>query len=910
MSYIDAKRIGDTVFVSERRDGKLKIRQFPAPYYFYVEDVDGTHTSMFGDKVSELNARSYRDFQNLIDTCKDSELKTFESDVKIEYKLLEREYTDDKIEQTHIAVFDIETETDYTKGFADFTNPYGRITAITVTQKWLERSNTYALIPPTLTMAEAEELCEGIPNLWLFEDEAELLGHFIEDIHDADIITGWNSNTYDLPYIIQRIRIVFGGEDLSQVGDLEFFDPSTESLEILTKLCRFDFQVPALRRIEHWGKEVATFNLCGRVHLDYLDLYRKFSMGERHSYKLDYILKYEIDERKVAYDGTLEDLYRNDFRKFVEYNIQDTVGLSKMDDKLKFINLAYSMAHQSGVAIKEALGSVAIIEQAILVELHKQGKVAPDKKDTKQGAPVAGAYVYEPQGGMYNWIASFDINSLYPSVIRMLNISPECLIGQFDISATENKLNRLVDEGVAESRTEAWHHFTGVDEYHEINERRSDQYMTFYPENGEKMILTAGEWHEFLEAQNLCMSANGTVFDLNKQGIIPYCLEKWYSERKVFQKKKKECAAAGDTDGESYWDMRQYVMKIFLNSTYGALLNNYFRFYDPRFGQSVTLSGRVITKHMIKKANEIICGVYDFGDSTIYGDTDSAYVTLINIATNLLDSNPDMSMSDLEDILIKLADEIGEEINASFPPKMMEVFYVTEPQGEIIKSGRECVARRGIFKHMTKKRYALAVIDLEGKRCNKLKVMGMETQRSDTPEWIQSFLEECLTSVVLEGKGHEELMKIVSEFKDEFYERDVWKLGRPCRVKNLTQGSLKHREYTSGATWINPRVHFSVIAADNYNRYLEFFNDNVTPPIVDGDKIEVVCLLLDNKSNPLKYNNIALPVGNTLVASWIKSLPVDVNESYKKLIDKKLNNVFDMMGWDFTVVPTGGFGWD
>ncbi len=910
MSYIDAKRIGDTVFVSERRNKKLHIRQFPAPYYFYVEDEDGTHTSMFGDKVSELRAKSYREFQKLIDECKNAQLKTFESDVKIEYKLLEREYTDDEIEQTNIAVFDIETETDYSKGFADFSNPYGRITAITVTKKWLDETNTYALIPPTLTMAEAEALCVGIPNLKLFDDEADVLAEFLIDIDDADILTGWNSNTYDLPYIVQRLRIVFGGEKLEEIGDLEFFDPSTDSLEVLSKLCRFDFQVPTLRRIEHYGKEVATFNLCGRVHLDYLDLYRKFSMGERHSYKLDYILQYEIDERKVAYDGTLEELWRNDFRKFVEYNIQDTKGLSKLDDKLKFINLAYSMAHQSGVAIKEALGSVAIIEQAILVELHKQGKVAPDKKETSQGAPVAGAYVYEPQGGMYDWVVSFDINSLYPSVIRMLNISPECLIGQFDISETEAELDRLVDEKVAESRTEAWHHFTGVREYHEIVEKKSDKYMTFYPENGSKMILTAAEWNEFLETENMCVSANGTVFDLNKQGIIPYCLEKWYNERKVFQKRKKDCAKAGDTEGEAYWDMRQYVMKIFLNSTYGALLNAFFRFYDPRFGQSVTLSGRVITKHMIKKANEIICGKYDFGDSTIYGDTDSCYATVEAIAKNLMANNPNMSLSELEDILIKLADEIGDEINTSFPPKMMEAFFVTESQGDIIKSGREVVARRGIFKHLTKKRYALSVIDLEGKRCEKLKVMGMETQRSDTPEWIQGFLEECLESVVMRGQDNAALLDIIREFKDEFYERDVWKLGRPCRVRNLTIGSQKHREYISGETWINPRVHFSVIAADNFNRYLEFFGDKVTAPIVDGDKIEVVCLLMDNKTNPLKFDSIALPVGNTLIPSWIKSLPVDVNTSYAKLIDKKLNNIFDMMKWDFTVVPKGGFNWD
>ena len=377
----------------------------------------------------------------------------------------------------------------------------------------------------------------------------------------------------------------------------------------------------------------------------------------------------------------------------------------------------------------------------------------------------------------------------------------------------------------------------------------------------------------------------------------------------------------------AYWNRIQHVRKIFLNSTYGALLNAFFRFSDPRFGQSVTLSGRVVTKHMARKANEIIEGKYDFGDSIIYGDTDSCYVTIYSLVKALAEDlgvetpkvTTDTDLSDeFIDSIVNLCDEIGDVINASFPEEMDRAFFVGEERGAIIKAGREIVASRGLFKD-AKKRYALGVVDKEGQRKHKLKVMGMETQRTDTPKFVQDFLKGCLKEVVQNAAGESKLKDLIDGFREEFRKRDPWTLGRPGRVSNLSRGSRLRVMYEDGydpefgdddddmldifsnspsrrkVNIENPRIHFTVTAADNTNRYIEFHDDHEMDKIRDGDKVEVIDLLKDPVSNPLALKSVAVPVGVTRLPDWFKKLPFDVKTAEEKLIDKKIENVFGIL---------------
>ena len=906
MSYVDAKKIGDHVFVSERdANGDRHIKKYVAPYFFYVPKSDGKYKSMFGDRLTRLDYTTQRNFRSAIASHIDSDIPTFESDVKVEYKLLEEKYKDKENPDLHICFTDIETESNKQLGFPSYDNCRGMITAITLYNNWEGYPLTFALAPPTLTIEEAEKEVEGIKGVYICDDEEQLLLLFLEAIDDADVITGWNTGFFDIPYIIQRIRIVLGGEPVEMVQMDYQFEPHSNSVPYLQRLCLFN-QLPRLRLVEMYGTERPIFDLCGKVHIDYLDLYKSFTFSEQHSYKLDHILKVEIDQRKVHFEGTLDSLWKNQFRKFIEYSIQDVMGIVSLDDKLKFIILANQTAHMGCVFIKDALASVVKIEQAILLELHSQGLIGPDKVAKPRDHPVAGAFVQLPVGGMYEWIVSFDINSLYPSVIRLLNISPECIVGQFDTRRTEAKIKYLIDTKRVKTRTEAWHHFTGVLEYHDINEANAEEELTLVYEDGSKDTATGAEWHEMLKGINWSITANGTVFDMDKVGILPYCLGKWYAERQEYQALKGKYYEEGDLEQSAYWDRVQHVKKIYLNATYGALLNEYFRFNDPRFGQSVTLSGRVVTKHMIREANRIIAGEYGFGTASVYGDTDSAYMTMADIAKEL-----DYDV----DAIVERADEMGEEINRSFPKAMKEAFYVTEEQGAVIKAGREVVARRGIFKDKIKKRYALAVIDNEGKRKNKLKIMGMETQRSDTPEWIQDFLKKCLEMVVMDGCTLDELKAYIRSFREQFRATDPWKVGGSSKASNITENTplldtyydLLMRSRTgrfafTGANDITendkPNVYWAVKAAYFFNKYLEIFEDDVTEPIMDGEKVEILYVGID-ETNPLGAEKIAIPVGIPIVPQWLKNMKINTLVAEEKLIDNKLNNILDMMGWHF-----------
>jgi DNA polymerase elongation subunit (family B) len=889
MTYIDAFRRGNDIYVSERREDGVRVaRKAPAPFYFYVEDEQGKFKSMFGQKLKRVSSPTYHKHSLTISDYQDSGFTTFESDIKPEYRFLEDNFVGSVPPKLNIAVLDIESDRDRDIGFSRVDFPYAIINAITVDCKWLNEAVTICVRPPTMTLEEAIEETNGIENTFIVETEAELLKMTLDLLDDADVITGWNSEFYDIPMIIQRIRIVLGGEDLDDVANLDDYNPPEQSREHLSRLCLFD-EIPTPRKVERWGGEEWCFALKGKVHLDYLELYMKFSFNELHSYALDYVLEVEIGEKKVAYDGSLDDLWRYDFRLFTEYNRQDTVGLSKVDDRRKFINLANQMAHTACVLLKDTLGSVTIIEHAILCELHKQKKVAPDKGQSEKEGKVAGAFVKLPVGGMYEWITSFDINSLYPSVIRMLNISPETVVGQFNLDRTMTKIDNLLETKQVKTVTEAWHHFTGVLEYHDVQEGNSFEDLTLMLEDGENITMDGEEWKEWFRETNCSITANGTVFHQDNQGIIPYCLEKWYNERVEFKKKSKEFDKEGNKELAEYWDTIQQARKLFLNSTYGALLNEWFRFYDTRFGQSVTLSGRVVTKHMIRKASELIDGKYEFGESAIYSDTDSVYMTMKKII------NEEMSLTDI----VLIADEIGNLINESYPDKMMESFFVPRKNGEIIQSGREVVAQRGIFKHETKKKYALFVVDDEGKNVEKLKIMGMETQRSDTPKWIQEFLHECLTMVVQEGKPEPDLVEKIIGFRTLFYDRDPWTLGSPKRLKDMQRTMKDLTMYNNNLAAEKPRVYYTVQASMNFNEYLEFFDDKDVPPIRDGDKIEIIYLNeKDLTNNPKGFKNIAIPVGLNVKSEWIKNLPLNVNRAYDSLVTKKLNNIFGVFNWE------------
>ena len=620
MSYVDAKwdREKDIVYVVERDPKKGRLYQeYPARYMFYYPDQRGKYKSIHGENLSKVTARSWKEF------AKEQKIhsghKLYESDINPVFRCLEENYLGKEPPKLNVAFFDIEVDFDPERGYASPEDAFMPITAIAIHLQWMDTLICLAIPPKTLTMEQAQEQVKEFPNTILFETEYEMLDTFLNIIEDADVLSGWNSEGFDIPYTVNRVTKVLSKEDTR-------------------RFCLWG-QMPKKREYEKYGKAAVTYDLIGRVHLDSLELYRKYTYEERHTYRLDAIGEMEIGETKTVYEGTLDQLYNNDFRKFIEYNRQDCALLDKLDKKLKFLDLANTIAHENTVLLQTTMGAVAVTEQAIVNEAHHRGMIVPSrpKRDEDANNQAAGAYVAYPKKGLHDWIGSMDINSLYPSVIRALNMGPETIVGQLRQDYTNAEIEAKMAKG---SFAAAWEGKFGSNEYEFVmNQDRAHDIIIDW-ENGSTDILSGAQIYEMIFDSNQpwILSANGTIFTYEKEGIIPGLLKRWYQERQEMQKKLKEAIKAGNKIEEEYWDKRQLVKKILLNSLYGAILNAGCRFFDKRIGQSTTLTGRRIARHMAAKVNEFVAGEYDYiGKSIIYGDTDSVlHDTIINTSKGSL----------------------------------------------------------------------------------------------------------------------------------------------------------------------------------------------------------------------------------------------------------------------------------
>ena len=877
MSYVDAfhDQTKDVITVVERVNGERVIKELKPTYNFYYKDPKGKHTSIYGDKVTEVVCQNQKDFKKNVGINKHNGI--YESDIRPINKTLAKYYNGVEPPKLQTAFFDIEVDFDPKRGYSSPQDPFTPITAIGVYLDWMDAMICLAVPPKTLSWDQAQEVIKPLPEVMLFRTEQEMLDTFLTIIDDADIISGWNSEGYDIPYVINRITRTMGKAE-------------TRRLCLLKKL-------PRERTFEQYGNETTSYDLIGRVHLDYLQLYRKYNYEERHSYRLDYIGEMEVGEKKVVYEGSLDRLYNHDFLKFLEYNIQDVMLLAKMDKKLQFIDLANTIAHDNTVLLPVTMGAVATTEQAIINEAHRRGMVVPDRNKAAEKDTAAGAFVATPKKGFHEWIGSMDLNSLYPSVFRALNMAPETIIGQLRQDYTEEEITnsqRLEKKSFAD----AWAGKFASNEFEFVKNKDVDHVMKLDMEDGSTHEVTGADVHNliFNSGQPWNISANGTIFKTDFQGVVPGLLERWYAERKELQAKKKTAT----TDEEKlFWDKRQLVKKINLNSLYGAILNPGCRFYDKRIGQSTTLTGRSITKHMAAETNKMLTGEYDYeGDCVIYGDTDSVYFTAVPAL-------PEGETLDM-DKAINLYDHISDEVSSTFPKFLKDTFNVPLEAGQVMQAGREVVGRAGLF--ITKKRYAIQCLDIEGYQPEggKLKAMGLDLKRSDTPEFIQDFLEELLVDS-LNGLSEDHVLQKIVEFKEYFKGLEPWKKGMPKRANNVTMYTMKinqqakvpenyrlHKLESVKNEKQNNMVPGHVRGSINWNNLKQANSDQYSLPINDGMKV-IVCKL---KNNPMGYTSVAYPTDELNLPKWFKELPFDEEGMEESVLDKKIENVLGPMGFN------------
>jgi len=665
-------------------------------------------------------------------------------------------------------------------------------------------------------------------------NEADLLTQFIKywRKESFDIITGWNVNSFDITYLCNRIDKIIGEDEHKKLSPWGMSD---------------------VREFVSQGyQKQQVFNLYGINVLDYLELYRKHTFVNQESYKLDHIAHVELGKGKLDYSeyGNLHTLYRQDYAKFLEYNVVDAVLVEELEDKLGLIELVQTMSYNAKCNYNDTFGMVKYWETIIYNFLKEQNiQTPPQKMHREKTSRIIGAYVKEPLVGGHDWVVSFDLNSLYPHIIMQHNISPEKMIKVAKEEVTiKSLLNREVDLS-------------------------------------------------HLKKENTTVCPNGAKFTRNRQGFLPELMEKFYDERKAWKKKMIDYQIEyqqADKPRRKELDTlikrahnNQMVRKIALNSAYGALANQYFAFFSVDLAEAITTSGQLIIQWAEKTINEFLNETLetDNEDYVIAMDTDSLYITMDKLVQRVLPEETNKvkivdflnnSEALIEKVLADGFDELAEYTNA-YQNKM--------------EMGREIIADRGIW--TAKKRYILNVHDNEGVRLQtpKLKMMGIETAKSSTPQWVRGKLTEAF-QVVMNGE-ETDLWEFVENARKEFRNLPPEEVAFPRGCKGLVQYADPTHIYGKGTP-----IH--VRGSLLYNHHLKKKNiDRRYEMVKNGEKIHFSYL---STPNPINENVIAFL--NVLPRELDLHRFIDYDMQFNKAFVDPLKVVISLIGWNVEPVAS------
>lgn len=955
-TYLDSRN--NLLYVNERINGVRTITHYPLIYEYYIPDSEGYYMGYDDVRLKKISLKNFQEYRSHKTNCTETGTKTYELSFNLTNKVLYKEYHGSQTPELHKSYIDIEVDRN---NFEHLTvkqlveETCCPINAISIYNDWMETLFTLMLRPENVSHEEALSICNKFDNTYLFEDEKDMLKVFMAIVEDSDVLTGWNFSFFDNPYIIRRIINLLGEEESK-------------------KLCLFN-QVPVYKeKVNKFNDKNITYELPGKWSVDYMELYIKHEQGRKESYSLNSIAEIELKEQKVQHDESLEDMYRQRYEDFIKYNRQDTMLVYRIDKKKNYINLHNAQAHDICCTLDQTMGTVGWVDQAIINEAHNSGLIVPDRIEGKNkefdGIIPPGAYCAEPIiKGLVNHIFSFDMNSLYPTTIRTLNLSPETIFGQVQFTMTIPYLwNKINSEDLWKHKGnkepdwgKAWGGLWSTLEYEEIM-NQTNTMLTLKLETGGEIDISAKEIYDlvFNDDNNLCISASGTIYRTDKQGLIASILGKWYSERKKLKKElfKYETMASGieiedvellselksikldyiqndnkeydfdklkefiknkDINGickmmnenhlyiednrimsnfkdyfeerQAYYDLAQYVKKIQLNSSYGALLNSSSTFYDFRMGSSTTLSGRKVVQHLTSQANYELCGVYaDKGYCAEYNDTDSVYCYIDNEFFKKTHPNFEFTKENV----IAISNEVSDKINDSFPEQLKKIFHCNDERAALQKAAKEVVASRGIF--VSKKRYALLVYEHDGFRkdiedIGEMKIMGLQVKRSDCPQLVRNLLKEMLKSVLQYG-DKEKLVEILKEFGE-----NKWKLLKPWE-KGSPKACNKLSYYTQQYFETKKCSVGQVMASINWNMLIDMYKDKKTQKILDGNKI-IVCKLKPN--NAFNMTSVAFPVDLNIFPEWFKNLPFDEQSMKDSVVDKTIETIFGVLGWKLTL---------
>ena len=814
--YTDVSQRGNTLFLRGKDNGKRIQRKIEYKPYLFVPSKAAApeYRSLFGQQLDKIDFENIRDARDFIKRYQDvSGFDIYGLD-KFIYTFINDYYPGEvsfNTDDINIATIDIEVASE--NGFPSPDTADQEITAITIKRRDL-------IISYGCGEYSAPE---GVMYVKC-PDEKALLSKFLEMwiSLDLDIVTGWNVEYFDIPYLVNRIANLFG-EDIAK------------------KMSPWN-NIEAVSRPDGFGRENKSYILTGMCVLDYLQLYRKFTYVNQESYKLDHIAYVELGERKLDYSEyeNLHDLYKRDFQKYMEYNLRDVILVDRLDNKLNLIGLALTVAYDAKINYSDVFTSVRLWDTLIHNHLMNSNIAVSNVKVKRKAEKFAGAYVKAPVPGMYKDVVSFDVESLYPSLIVQYNISPETHRGKIRVPEVDLLLT------------------------------------------GELSSYTS----KFID-NNYAITANGCLWDRDIEGVFPQLVQKMMIERKQYKNMmldaKKEYEKTPTTELKnkiSKYHNLQMARKIQLNSLYGALGNIYFRWFDIDFAEAITLSGQLAIKWTEKNINKFMntaANTVDV-DRVIAIDTDSVYLNLHDVINSISEtSTGDKRIQLIDDVCSQV---ITQKIKSSFD----ELVKYTNAYKPFLNMKREAIADKGIW--TAKKRYILNVFDDEGVRYSepKLKMTGIEAVKSSTPEACRKKIKDVL-KIIMSGT-EADVIEFISNFRQEFRTLTFDDIAFPRGCNGLL-------EYRGVDTIYNKGTPIHVRGALVYNQLLKDRGlDKRYESVKEGEKVKFCYMKVPN---PIRENVIS--VVNTLPRQLDLDKYIDYDLQFTKAFLDPLKIILDSIGY-------------
>ena len=834
MFYTNVAMIGDNILFRGVKDGK-RVRQkikYKPKLFVRSNKSDTKWKSLKGEPLEEMKFDSIRDAREFVKQYDGVSNFPIYGNVRNEYAFISDVFQDDidwDMSKMSVAYIDIEVGSE--NGFPEPERANEAITAITIFL-----GGKYHIFGCGHYEQHRDDVIYN-----LCADEYELVDKFLDlwTLHYPDAITGWNINFFDIPYLINRIKRLFGDEKIAK------FSP---------------WGKVNAREVEFKSKKQSVYEIMGVAMLDYYEMYRKFSSNpNQESYKLDYIADVELGEKKLDYSqyGNLHQLYKNNYQKFIEYNVRDVELVCKLEDKIRLIELVCTLAYYAKVNLDDVFSQVRMWDTITYNILKKKHIAVAPKKSARKDSQYAGAFVKDPITGFHKWVASFDLNSLYPHLIMMYNLSPETLI-------EPDMLNSVLRK--------------------------------FFAENGPNInvdnLLRQEIDTSILKDHKVALTPNGQLFSIQKQGFLPEIMETMYEDRALYKskaieaRKRKERAVSESEKNEldkqiARFNNIQLAMKVTLNSAYGAIGNEYFRFFDIRIAEAITLSGQLAIRWIERKLNghlNSMLGTRE-ADYVIASDTDSIYLNLGTLVDKYIKDTSDPKRT------IRMLDKFCEDrIQPFIDQCYQELADYMNAYAQKMKMKREALADKAIW--TAKKNYLLNVYNNEGVEYAKpkMKIMGLAAIKSSTPSACRDKIKEAFEVIL--SKDQNALYDFIETFREEFSKLPVDQISFPRGVNGL-------EKYSDNKTIYASKTPIHVRGSLLYNNQLiKLGLVKQYEQIKDGEKIKYVYL-----KQPNTIQSDVISFMGTIPKEFDLDKYIDYNTMYDKAFIEPLKAVLDAIDW-------------